>query len=427
MAVIIPFRAWRYNRFLSKKIYDLTAPLSETKFQQVEEALYQEPFHNFHIASPFDVPPFENVVRRVENWKLDKVVEQDPAPSFYAYSQVYKLNYNGKWQTLERSGLIALIRTADYAEKVILPHENTFAQVVDFRTTLLGYTEMHTTPTHGLYTDPDQVLSPILSAHLQTPLAEVVDVAGVTHRLAAISDPQIITQCQQLLANKPVFIADGHHRYESSLRFAKAQKQHRGSSNIDLLSDYHLMWLTNTEPEDLGILPTHRLLKGLNPFDEKAFLARLEQYFEIEPLPEAEKLIEIVYEKPWEFGLILPNQACYLRLKPESFQQAQKEWQLPPEVKNLDLSVMHYFIFEKALHINPFQQFDYIDFAQDSQDCIEQVKNRKCQAAILTHRIPLRSIQEVSLAGYTMPAKSTYFYPKVLSGLVFASVKPNEA
>jgi uncharacterized protein (DUF1015 family) len=420
MAEIKPFKAWKYNHFLREKLYDLTAPLSETKFRQKQAALYQEPFHNFHIASPSDVPPYENVARRVQNWKLDRVIEQDPLQGLYVYYQYFRLPQQP--EELCRKGFISLVQTCEWAAKVILPHEKTFSQAVEYRTNVLKHAELMTTPTHGLYFAPQEVLEAYMDEAMQAPLYEVTDPDGTRHVLGVIHDRQVIALFAQTLADKSIIIADGHHRYTASLNHKRWHRHHNPNHQGDEPYNYHLMWLSNAAQGDPGILATHRLIQGLPYFEQGRVLARLAKYFDLEPLPSHEAIFDITYTEPWNFGLVFEAQAYYLRLKPSAFDnEAQNPaWALPLPLKRLDISVMHHFIIEKVLGLEGTQKFEHLDFAQYSGDCIARVKRREAQIAILTHPIPLTQIAQVCESGHLMPEKSTYFFPKVLSGLVFA-------
>ncbi|TAF65721.1 MAG: DUF1015 domain-containing protein [Cytophagales bacterium] len=425
MAFIEPFRAWHYNDYLSERIAELTASISETKFKQPETALYAQPFHSFHLASPVDVPPFENVDRRLKNWKIDKVIKQEALPTIFPYEQTYQLPNSENF--VKQKGFIVLIKIEEWQNKVVLPHEKTFAEAVQFRTEILKNTYLHTSPTHGLYQDNELQLEPYLEESLQVPFYEVVDEQGTQHKLSKIQDWNVIRLFKEVLNPLQVIIADGHHRYESSIRFmqhCKAQNpQHTGNEAYN----YHLIYLTNSIQNPLGLLPTHRLLKNLTNFSATDFLAKVAQYFEIENLSSPNVLVEKPFEKAWAFGLVLPDEkAYYLKLRKEAFDKEALTWQAPFSLRNLDIAILHRFLIEKVANLHEGNQFEHLDFAQYSEDCIRKVRSREVQVAILTHKVPLQEIFDVCQSGYLMPQKATYFFPKVLSGLLFATVLENE-
>ena len=422
MADILPFKAFRYNHILGKNLKELTAPLTETILQQKHEIFYQKPFHYYHISSPIDTPPFQNAQRRVENWKLDKVINQDTLPAIYVYYHYFHLKDSDK--TYCRKGFIAFIKACEYKEKVILPHELTIQKAVEYREALLENMLMHTIPTHGFYTDEAQSVEKYLEEAIAVPLYEITDNDGVIHKLGRIHDKKVINQFILALKDKQVWIADGHHRYESSVHFRKHKMRYQKEENPKSAFNYHMMWLTNTKSSDLGVFPTHRIVHSLENFDKKDFLQRLSIYFDIKEIEKSKEMGLAPTENLWTFLLIFQDKNYQIQLKKEAFESFEAEQ--PKEVKELDVSVMHYFILEKSLGLKEQMLFDYLDFSQYLSKCYAMVNSGEAQFAILTRKITLEEIEKVCLSGDTMPAKATYFYPKVLGGLVFGSMHDNE-
>ncbi|MEO1654033.1 MAG: DUF1015 domain-containing protein, partial [Bacteroidota bacterium] len=286
MADIKPFRAWKYNSILSENLRELTAPLSESVLKQRQEAFYKLPYHHYHVSSPLDVPPFENAARRVSNWKLDGVIRPDALPGIYVYEQNFCLK--SRAEECNRIGIVAFIKAESFDKKVVLPHEKTIRKAVAYRSSLLSHTLMQTTPTHGFYSDPDQTIEAYLKESIRHPFFEFVDKQDTVHKLGVIQDYEVIQKIIRAFKKKQIWIADGHHRYESSVRRRLDQTeqntQHRGNEAYN----YHMMWLTNTYSSDLGLLPTHRLVHSIPNFDPQAFLKALEIYFEVASTPYSE-------------------------------------------------------------------------------------------------------------------------------------------
>jgi uncharacterized protein (DUF1015 family) len=186
------------------------------------------------------------------------------------------------------------------------------------------------------------------------------------------------------------------------------------------------MYLTNTESDDLRILPTHRLIKNLPDFSEQKIISKLENDFIIKPLEDADTVNEVIVGKPWAFGLLFKENAYKVRLKPERLQTMT--WPFPDVVKQLDLTVMHYFIIEKVLGIAGKDQrkSENIAFDRSFGDCLTKVIREEAQMAIITNEVSIEDVKKVCASGYTMPQKSTYFYPKVVCGFLFSSVKEEE-
>ena len=190
--------------------------------------------------------------------------------------------------------------------------------------------------------------------------------------------------------------------------------------------NFHLMYFTNTEADDLRILPTHRLINDINGFNEEELLKKFEEDFIIKPVEDADTINEIIMGKKWAFGLLFKDSAVKVRLKPESF--SKMPWAFPDVVKKLDLTVLHYFILEKILGIPGKEQTtsDKVTFDRSFSDCLAKVIKSEIQMAIITQEISIEDVKAVCSSGYTMPQKSTYFYPKVICGFLFSSIQEDE-
>ncbi len=424
MAEILPIRPWRYNRELSASIDSLTSPLFDVVSDNQRKALYQNAFNSVHLSVP--QPPDAAVRARnlIEYWKTNGTIEQDKIPGIYVYYQYFKLP--GSTKEFCRKGFISHIKAYDWEDNVILRHENTIPKAVNDRVDLLEQTELHVNPTHGLFTDPEFTLEKYMDIAVRNPIYETEDYQGVRDVMAVIHDATVIQKFISTIERQTIILADGHHRYEGSLHY----KQKRKLSNADHTGkegyNYHLMYLTNTEADDLRILPTHRLIRDMVGFDESDILKKLEHYFVIKPVEDAFTVNEIIVGKQWAFGLLFKNTAYKIRLKPEVFPLLS--WPFPEEVKRLDLTVMHYFVLEKALGIpgKEQRQSELLDFDRSFSDCLQKVSQGDAQLAIITNEVSIEDVKKVCHSGFTMPQKSTYFYPKVIGGFLFTSIKDDE-
>ncbi|MEQ9593057.1 MAG: DUF1015 domain-containing protein [Cyclobacteriaceae bacterium] len=424
MAEIRPFRAWRYNRELSKSIDALTSPLFDVVSEKQRRVLYQNPNNSIHISVPNGPNPVADASQRLKEWKANKVIEQDSLPGIYVYYQYFTLAGSNKESC--RKGFIANIRAYDWDEEIVLRHENTMPKAVNDRVELLDEIELHASATHGLYTDESHTLEKYMDEAITNPIYETEDYQGVRDVLAVIHDAKVIREFMNLLEPKKIILADGHHRYEGSIAHRKkmiaSNPHHTGKEGYN----FHPMYFTNTEADDLRILPTHRLVKGLPNFNEEEIISKLSEYFIIKPVEDADTINEIILGKKWAFGLLFRDNAIKVRLKPESIEKMT--WDFPQEIKELDLTVLHYFIIEKALGIpgKLQRQSDKIEFDRSFSDCLAKVIKQEAQMAIITQEISIETVKRVCQSGYTMPQKSTYFYPKVICGFLFSSIKEDE-
>jgi uncharacterized protein (DUF1015 family) len=421
MAEIRPFRAWRYNDKLSENIEALTSPLFDVVSDRQRRALYQNPLNSIHLSVP--EKGADVAAHLLEKWKVDEVIKQDVLPGIYVYYQYFKIA--GSPKMLCRKGFICNIRVYDWDERVILRHENTIPKAVNDRIELLEKTELNVSPTHGLYIDKEYQLEKYMDEAMTNPLLETEDYQGVRDVLAVIHDANVIQKFIDVIKEKKIILADGHHRYEGSL-ILKKQKSLSPSHTGQEGYNFHMMYLTNTEAGDLRILPTHRLINGIENFDERSFVKRLDEFFTVKPIEDIDTLNEIMQGSPWTFGVLFKDAAYRIKLRPEAF--IRMTWPFPDEIKALDLTVLHYFVIERILGIAGKDQrrSDKISFDRSFSDCLAKVIRGEAQVALIAQEVSIEDIVRVCNSGYTMPQKSTYFYPKVVCGFVFGSIRENE-
>lgn len=421
MPDIRPFRAWRYAPTLTPRIGELTSPLFDVVSARQREVLYREPYNSIHLSVPRGDNPTAEAVQTLARWRDEGVLRQDMLPGFFAYYQVFRLP--GGAREYVRKGFLCLIRATDWTERAVLRHEDTIPAAVNDRTALLAATRFQSSATHGLYHDPDFQLEPLLDEAISAPLYETEDYQGVRDLLAPIHDRAAIEHIQRLLADRPVVLADGHHRYEGSLHYRQQQMAANPGYTGEEDWNFHLMYLTNSASDDLRILPTHRVLKQL-PLSDEDFLARLAEYFVITPQPDGYALTEIIAGKPWAFGLYLRGgQALKLRLRPEA--HALLDWPVPAAVRDLDLTVLHHFVFERVLGMSREEQrrSPDLEYVRSLPDCLHRIDSGEAAAAFLTNEVTMAEVLRVCESGALMPQKSTFFYPKVISGFVFAGME----
>ena len=292
MAEIKPIRAWRYNAELANKIEDLTAPLFDVVSDKQREKLYENPFNSIHLSVPDGDHPSIKAQKLLRDWKANGTIQQDVIPGIYVYYQYFKLAGSAKEYC--RKGFVCHIRAYDWKENIILRHENTIPKAVNDRIELLEKTELPASPTHGLYTDPTFELEKYMDESMQMPIYETEDYQGVRDVLSVIQDAKIIQRFIEVIDPLKIILADGHHRYESSLilkhQLEKSNPHPSGKEGYN----FHLMYLTNTEAGDLRILPTHRLVHGIKDFDEQQIIDKLSTDFDVKIIENADSLNEII-------------------------------------------------------------------------------------------------------------------------------------
>ncbi len=424
MAEIKPLRAWRYNKAQQKRIDSLVSPLFDVVSEKQRDHLYEEELNSIHLSVPNGQDASLSASRTVIDWKNRGIIMQDDLPSIYVYYQYF--NLPGSTKERVRKGFVANLKIYDWDENVLLRHESTMPFSVEDRIDVLDKTQMNVSPTHGLYTDATHEIEKYLDQAMEEPLYETEDYQGVRDAFGVIHDAKVINRIIEIIKDKQIILADGHHRYEGSLLYKKKKEKdnpdHTGKEGYN----YHLMYFTNTEADDLRILPTHRLIKGIDNLTEDGLLKKLEKFFFIKTIDEASDVNDIILGKKWAFGLLIGENAYKVRLKPEMLETM--EWNFPQAIKELDLTVLHYFIIQKCLDIPGKDQRGSrsIHFERNFAKCLHSVNSGEAQCAIITKDISIETVKEVCYSGYTLPQKSTYFYPKVICGFLFGSIKENE-
>lgn len=426
MAKILPFKAWRYNNQLTSGINELVSPLFDVINEKQSKALYQIPLNSIHLSVPKPQESPADAQRTIDQWKEQGIILQDDLPAIYVYYQHFTLAGNS--EPLTRKGFICMIKAEQWGtpDADILRHENTIPHSVEDRVAVLDATELNVSPTHGLYQDDDFELERYMDEAMKHPLYEVEDYQGVKDSLAVIHDAEVIKKFINKLAPQQVILADGHHRLESSIQYRNKRKRENPTHNGEEGYNYHLMYLTNGASEDLRILPTHRLIQNMEGFDKNELLNKLSEYYHITSLDDPYDIEEIILGKQWAFGLLFGEEVYKIRLKPEVHHQL--DWNFPELLKSLDLTVMHYFIIEKCLGIKGKDQrkSPHITFERNFPLCVKKTLKGEAQCALITKEIDIKTVRSVCQSGYTLPQKSTFFYPKVISGFLFASIKEDE-
>lgn len=423
MAEILPLIGWRYHPRFKNNLDELTSPLFDVVSEKQRIALYENPYNSIHISVPLGENPSVRAKEVLGKWKSEKVIVQDPIPGIYVYYQYFRLP--GQEYESCRKGFIAHIKAYDWDEDMVLRHENTIVKAVTDRTDLLRSTEFQPSPTHGLYEDPEHVLEPYMDAAIENPIYDLEDYQGVREVMGLIQDARVIKEFLKAIKDKVIILADGHHRYQSAIDYRKEKTESNLNHTGEEAYNFHMMYFTNALSRDLKILPTHRLFFDLD-LEEEEILQKTGEFFIIKKLNDVEEIGELILQKQWAFGLVFKNNAYKIRLIPEKIEELSLD--IPGVVKEVDLMVLHYFFIEKVLGIPFIDQrlSDNIAYERNLNRCFSKVNSGTASCAIITKDVPMSQVLDVCKSGYTMPQKSTYFYPKAISGLLFGSVNQDD-
>lgn len=441
MALVQPFRAYRYNSSVAPYDKVLTQPYDKITPAMQEQYYAADPHNLIAIEKGRTLNedmPQNNVYTRagasLNAWIGENVICQDPAPAFYAYSQEYTVPGTSNRRT--RRGFIGLGRLEDYSAGVIFRHEHTLSGPKADRLELLRHTRTHTGQLFMLYSDLHRQVDTILEkvGAAQQPATELTDEYGVIHRLWLVADPHDILSIQNAMADQKLVIADGHHRYETSLNFRNENRTRAGKLVPDAPYEFSMMTFINTRSEGLTILPTHRVVARLREFSWSALRRYLEPWFATEVFlfhdevgrqevhaqflrqlddKKAQRAIG-VYPEPQ-----LGSRAFYILTLRAEADIAQILPGLSPLQRELDVALLHQGILEPALGITPHAVASEanLTYEREASTAIHEVDRGAAQVAFLLNPVDVDLVVRVATAGEVMPQKSTDFYPKLLSGI----------
>ena len=419
MAEIRPFRAWRYAPEFFRQPMDVLSPMYDGFDDAFFQQLYQQPHSSLHLAMPRDLGAAQAAGLQ---WRATGVLRQDPLPSFYPFFQTFSLFGHSTQQV--RRGFLALVRISPEGEPdTLVPHEGVLPARVAQRAELLQQMQMQLTPTHGLYSDPYFRLEPLLAAYMEAPLMDATDFQGVRSQLSMAVHRKDLDRMREVLAPKKIYIADGHHRVAASRRLLRRALEQNPNLSAHHPYRYHLMYLSNMRGHDLQILPIHRVLRMPAGHTHAQLATDLQLFFELTEHRSRQSLYEAIRDRAHTLGLVWQGRQLILSLRPELDPLELIEPRMPSSVKDLDYTLLHYLVLDKILGMPYEEQATQLDirYVPQAQEAIRQASDT--HAAFILNGVPMRSLLAVCNDEWLMPAKSTFFFPKLMNGLVFASLR----
>lgn len=429
MADIRPFRGIRYNPLISDLAtticppYDIISP-------QMQEELYRRSEFNFvrleyNRELPQDTPQDNRYTRAaatLKDWLRQGVLKAEDSPALYVHDHYF--TSGGK--KYKRRGIVARVWLEEWEKRVVRPHEGTLSQPKSDRLNLIRALQGNTSPVLALYEDAKRQVSNTLAAGTRR-LPEVrIAINGENHELWVITDQKTIDGIQENLADRPLYIADGHHRYESALNYRREQQARFPDAPLRAGFNYVMMALVDFADPGLVILPPHRLVRGIAQPALEVLMARLKVFFEVDGItlsaPDTWPRVEsFLADGVGEVRVVLfgPDRERLFLLRLKDF--AATDPLMPAAhcglYRRLDVSIVDHVIIEKLLAMGA-EEKEALAYSHESQDAVKRVIDGEFQLAILLRPVRAETIKAVADAGERMPRKSTYFYPKAPSGLV---------
>ena len=416
MVEVKPFRGITYNTKKFNNFDNLMSPPYDIISKMMQDQLYNNNDYNFVRLilgkKKQDDNEISNYYTRakefLEKWLSENILVGSEENSIYPY----KINYEINNQKKIMNGFFILLKIDKNYEK-IRAHEKTLSKPKEDRLNLMRNCKANLEPIQLLYVDEKDEINKIINDKINNPIFQIKAYDSFYHTLWKLEDKKIIEHIEKILKNKILFIADGHHRYQTAINFANEMSGKYQNYNDDSPFNYRMVILVNMFDEGLSILPTHRLVKK-DEIDINKFLSKLENYFEI---IEKKIMSDISSENKKQFVLYLKNKYYILTLKNLNLMDKvgdnhSKIW------KSLDVSILQKLIFEEILNINQENLENHVFYTRDLKEAIQFVNEEKYNFSFLMNPTKINELKAIAESGEHMPQKSTYFLPKMLSGLV---------
>jgi uncharacterized protein (DUF1015 family) len=416
---IEPFRALMYNRQITGEPARVVAPPYDLIGAARQKQLYERsPYNVVRLELGREADRYGAAEKTLTEWLAAGVVERSARPAIYQYTQTFHV----EGRLLHRTGFIARVRLEEFDRGRIVPHERTFPAAKEDRLRLLTALEVNTSSIFALYSGAHPELDRLREqAASREPLIDLVDELGIRNELRPIEAVGEIAVIQRELESPRLLIADGHHRYETALNYRRARR-HENASSEPQPYDYTMMTLVACGDPGLVILPTHRVVKSLPADAIASFTRRAREVFNVEEIAHRDAFRARLNDSgSGAIGVTLKGSSNYLilRLRSRSAMKAAMP-DAAAEVRRLDVSVLHALVFDRifGLGADEIRKGGNIEYTIEIGGALGAVAQGHADGAFLMNPPSIQDVEQVSDAGATMPEKSTYFHPKLLTGLV---------
>ncbi|WP_319526370.1 DUF1015 domain-containing protein [uncultured Desulfosarcina sp.] len=440
MATVTPFKGVRYNPDIIGNSADVATPPYDVISPEEQRAFYNRHPNNvirliLNPSQPTDTAtdnPHSRSAACFRQWMEQGVLKREAQPALYLKA----IDYPHQGETCTRYGLLARVGLEPFEKRIILPHEKTFSKVRSERLELMKATHCNYCPIFSLYPDESDILGTLIEAvDPSAPIIDFIDDSNHRHRLWRILDPAVHRQVTTSMQDKRLFIADGHHRYETALEFRDYLKATDPSFNAAHPANHVLMYLSSMSDPGLIILPAHRLIKAVGPEDLQRAVENARTYFDVAEFPFASEDRQAVErdflealgsekERPC-IGIFGHKAPVFHLLKIKAGVMDELfGGELDASLRSLDVTVLTRLVFMKILGFDQQRLDDatLIGYASEAGKALQSIDSGDYDVAFILNPTRIEQVQEVARKGLVMPRKSTYFYPKVKSGLVMRTL-----
>ena len=419
MAEISPFSGVRYNQEIIGDMASVICPPYDVISPEEQTAYYEKSDYNAIRLEHGAVLPNDTKANNKHSranttfnqWLKDRVLVVDHVPSFYIHEHSFTHQNIRK----KRLGLTACVRLEPWEKSIIFPHENTVPGIKSDRLELMRACAANFSPLFGLYEDLGQKVTKLLTSQASRKPAIDLTEGGETHKLWVANEPEFVQRVTHFLASKPIYIADGHHRYETALAYRDEKRRETPSGKGDKAFNFVMITLVSFSDHGLIVLPVHRLIRNLSSKTLAQFRSNLETFFELESVPLGETGLPeirgattrvIGLETSSVIALKLHQSSSLKEIMPQGHSEAYKR---------LDISIVQHLIIDKLIALDKSSSIAYTPNMVEARRLVER---GEYQLAFLLNPIPVATIKAIADANDKMPGKSTYFHPKLPTGLV---------
>jgi uncharacterized protein (DUF1015 family) len=437
MAEIAPFRGILYSKQAGEPSQLLAPPYDVISDAERQELEARDPHNCVRLILPQkpkdakeDDAKYGAAAELLKAWLADGTLKRDDKPAIYRYHQKFEVD----GAPIVRKGFIARIRLQKFDEGIVLPHERTLSGPKADRLKLMRASRAHFSQIFGLYSDRDRVTDRAFERiEAGAPEMEGVTTDGVTQRLWRLTDPDEQARVIDFLDDKKIYIADGHHRYETMIALREELRAEAKSPRSSV--EYGVMFFCNMDDPGLVVLPTHRVVHGLPSFDRASLLRRAKEFFVVSEGPLAPPLaVKQALAGHGKRGptvaMVTPDadKIAYLRVRGDLIVSSVPAMAGPKELHALDVALLHGLLLETLLGIDRQAQEKQTNlrYSKDFAKAMEEAKAPGVQAVFLMNPTKVEQVKAVADVGEVMPQKSTFFYPKIASGLVMNPIDPAE-
>ncbi len=428
MAHIFPFNGILYNQEKIQNLSLVTAPPYDVISEEEQTRYYGT--HKYNIIrlilgkegseDRLEDNRYTRSACFLQEWGHEKVLIKDDEPSIYFYSQEYSFSGKKKIQ----KGFICILRLEDFSkDSAILPHEETLAKPKNDRLKLLEACHANLSPIFGLYSDPDFHLETLLRRHMSKPqIINIKDENETIHKFWRVQNPDTIREIQETLLTQKLYIADGHHRYETALAYKNNRRLREQNFTGSETYNHIMIYLTNMDADGLTILPAHRMVRHIPRGKSDVWEKRMDEFFtrkECSSYEEISKLMKAAHNGETVIGMYYEGKFQLLTMKDDGkYEKAVANKLFSPVHKSLDVTVVHSLLLDYILNSGKKMAESNIVYEKDVKKALKSVDDSKFALVVLLNPTRVEQVKAIASVGKKMPGKATYFYPKPLSGLV---------